>query len=68
MADLVRLEETEGKIYTGNVFLDFIKICNVSNVFLFFLVQFVCAILTRLVYISNNSTFTNANNWRQKVL
>lgn len=60
MAYLVRLEETEGKI--SNVFLDFIKIYNITNVFLFFLVQFVCAILTLLVYNSNNSTFANAKN------
>lgn len=60
MAYLVRLEETEGKI--SNVFLDFIKIYNITNVFLFFLVQFVCAILTLLVYSSNNSTFANAKN------
>lgn len=53
IADLVHLEETEGKTY--NVFLDFIKMYNVTNVFLFFLVQFVCAILTLLVYNSNNS-------------
>lgn len=60
MAYLVRLEETEGKI--SNVFLDFIKIYNITNVFLFFLVQFVWAILTLLVYNSNNSTFANAKN------